>query len=140
MIRFLNEFKAFALRGNVVDMAVGIVIGAAFTSIVTSLVNDVIMPPIGYATGGVDFSDIVIPLRAETADAPAVAIAIGKFINAIISFSIVAWVLFMIVKGMNMLKAKEAAKPAEPATDPKDVVLLQEIRDLLAAQGKSPVA
>jgi large conductance mechanosensitive channel len=132
----LNEFKAFALRGNVVDMAVGIVIGAAFTSIVNSLVKDVIMPPIGFVTGGVDFSDLVIPLRAATADAEAVGINIGLFINAIISFLIVAWVLFMIIKGMNALKAKEADKPAEPAKDPKDVVLLQEIRDLLAKQAK----
>jgi large conductance mechanosensitive channel len=126
MLRYLtnvlNEFKAFALRGNVVDMAVGIVIGTAFTSIVNSLVNDVIMPPIGFVTGGVDFSDIVLPL----------GIRIGAFINALISFLIVAWALFMLIKGVNMLKTKEAAKPAEPATDPKDVILLQEIRDLLA--------
>jgi large conductance mechanosensitive channel len=134
IMKFLNEFKAFALRGNVVDMAVGIVIGAAFTSIVTSLVNDIIMPPIGYVTGGVDFSDLALTLRQAEGDTAAVAIGYGRFINAIISFAIVAWALFMIVKGMNMLKAKEAAKPAEPAKDPKDVVLLQEIRDILAKQ------
>jgi large conductance mechanosensitive channel len=128
----LNEFKTFALRGNVVDMAVGIIIGGAFGTIVTSLVNDVIMPPIGLVIGGVDFSQITIPLRAATADADAVSINIGLFINALISFIIVAWALFMVIKGMNMLKAKEAEKPAEPAKDPKDVVLLQEIRDILA--------
>jgi large conductance mechanosensitive channel len=132
MLGILNEFKTFALRGNVVDMAVGIVIGAAFTTIVNSLVNDIIMPPIGAITGGVDFSEIVIPLLPATADRAAVAINIGSFVNAVISFLIVAWALFMLIKGMNMLKAKEAAKPAEPAKDPKDVVLLQEIRDLLA--------
>jgi large conductance mechanosensitive channel len=136
MLGILNEFKAFALRGNVVDMAVGIVIGAAFTSIVNSLVKDVIMPAIGALTGGVDYSDIMIPLRAASGDDPAVAIGIGLFINAVISFLIVAWVLFMVVKGMNMLKALEAKKPATPATDPKDVVLLQEIRDLLAKQAR----
>jgi large conductance mechanosensitive channel len=138
MMKLVNEFKAFALRGNVVDMAVGIVIGAAFTSIVTSLVNDIIMPPIGYVTGGMDFSDIAITLREAEGDTPAVAIAIGRFINAVISFAIVAWVLFMIIKGMNALKTKEAEKPAEPAKDPKDVVLLQEIRDILAGQPKPP--
>jgi large conductance mechanosensitive channel len=134
MMKLLNEFKAFALRGNVVDMAVGIVIGAAFTSIVTSLVNDIIMPPIGYATGGVDFADLAITLRPAVGDTPAVEIGIGRFINALISFTIVAWVLFMIIKGMNTLQKKEAEKPAEPAKDPKDVLLLQEIRDLLAKQ------
>ncbi len=134
MMKLLNEFKTFALRGNVVDMAIGIVIGAAFTSIVTSLVNDIIMPPIGYATGGMDFSEIAVTLRQAVGDTPAVEIGIGRFINALISFAIVAWVLFMIVKGMNTLKAKEAAKPAVPAQDSKDVVLLQEIRDILAKQ------
>jgi large conductance mechanosensitive channel len=132
----LNEFKAFALRGNVVDMAVGIIIGGAFGTIVSSLVNDIIMPPIGLIIGGVDFAQIAIPLRAATADTDAVTINIGLFGNALISFLIVAWALFMVIKGMNMLKEKEATKPAEPAKDPKDVILLQEIRDLLAKQAR----
>jgi len=130
----LKEFKEFALRGNVVDMAVGIVIGAAFTSIVNSLVKDVIMPPIGFVTGGVDFSNLMITLRAATADTEAVTINYGLFINALISFLIVAWALFMLIKGMNMLVKKEEAKPAEPAPPPKQEVLLEEIRDLLAKQ------
>jgi large conductance mechanosensitive channel len=134
LLKVLDEFKAFALRGNVVDMAVGIVIGAAFTTIVNSLVKDIIMPPIGVLTHGVDFSQLVIPLTAATPGHPAVGIGIGAFVNAVISFVIVAWALFMLIKGMNMLKAKEEAKPAAAAAVPPDVALLQEIRDLLAKQ------
>lgn len=125
----LKEFKEFALKGNMVDMAVGIILGGAFGTIVKSLVDDIIMPPIGLAIGGVDFSNIVFTLRAATADKEAVTINIGLFFNAAIAFGIVAWVLFLIVKGMNTLKKKEEA--AAPAAPPADVALLTEIRDLL---------
>lgn len=132
-----KEFKEFAVKGNVIDMAVGIIIGAAFTSIVTSLVNDVVMPPIGYVTGGVDFSDKHVVLQdavvaAEGVKAkPAVALNYGRFINAIISFLIVAWAVFLMVKLVNMAKRKEAAAPPPPAPPTKDQELLSEIRDLL---------
>lgn len=133
----LKEFRDFAIRGNVVDLAVGIIIGAAFTGIVNSLVNDVIMPPIGYIVGGIDFSKIVIPIAPERvvdgATRPAVAIAIGKFMNAVISFVIVAWVVFLMVKGMNALRRKEAEAPAAaPDAPTPSEKLLTEIRDLLA--------
>ena len=128
----LNEFKEFAMRGNVVDMAVGIIIGGAFGTIVQSLVNDVIMPPVGLLRGGVDFSNIGITLRAATVDAEAVTINIGLFINAVISFVIVAWALFMLIKGMNSLKHKQEEGSAEAPPPPKQEVLLEEIRDLLA--------
>lgn len=132
----LKEFRDFAMRGNVVDLAVGVIIGAAFGAIVTSLVNDVIMPPVGYLIGGIDFSKIVIPIAPEKilpdgSVKPAVAIGIGKFINAVISFTIVAWVVFMIVKAMNALKSREEAAPAAPTAPPEDILLLREIRDAL---------
>ncbi|MGD2133625.1 MAG: large-conductance mechanosensitive channel protein MscL [Maricaulaceae bacterium] len=130
----LKEFKDFAMRGNVVDMAVGIIIGGAFGTIVQSLVNDIIMPPIGILLGNVDFSDIAITLKAATEDAEAVTMNIGLFINATISFLIVAFAVFLLVKGMNTLQKKEEEKPAEPPAPPKEEVLLTEIRDLLAKQ------
>lgn len=108
----LKEFKEFAMRGNVVDMAVGIIIGAAFGGIVTSLVNDVIMPPIGVLTGGIDFSNLAISLQAD----PAVTIKYGVFINAVINFLIIAFAIFMLVRAMNRLKRKEEAAPAAPTT------------------------
>jgi len=135
----LKEFKEFAIKGNVVDMGIGIVIGAAFTSIVNSFVADIVNPIIGAITGGIDFSNLFINLgsgdyaslsAAQAAGAP--TINYGLFINAIISFLIVAWVLFLVVKAMNELKRKEAAAPAAPAAPPRQEVLLQEIRDLLA--------
>jgi len=129
-----KEFQEFAVRGNVVDMAVGIIIGGAFGTIVKSLVDDVIMPPIGLLLGGIDFSNIVIPLKAATEDAAAVTINIGSFVNNIISFLIVAWAVFMLVKGMNSLKKKAEEAPAEPPAPPKEQVLLEEIRDLLKAR------
>lgn len=133
----LKEFREFASRGNMIDLAVGIIIGAAFTAIVNSLVNDVIMPPIGWLVGGIDFSKLAINLPPATNLAtgealPAVSIAYGKFLNAIISFLIVAWVVFLLVKGMTAMRRKEAEAPAAPAPPPEDVVLLREIRDLLA--------
>lgn len=134
----LKEFKEFAMRGNVVDMAVGIVIGAAFTSIVKSLVGDVIMPVVGLITGGVDFSNVFITLKGgqfETLkaaqDAGAVTLNVGLFINAIISFVIVAFALFLLIKGMNNLKRKQEESPEDAPPPPRDVQLLEEIRDAL---------
>ena len=132
---FVKEFKEFAMRGNVVDLAVGVVIGAAFGGIVTSLVKDVIMPPIGYITGGVDFSDKKIVLK-EADPAHKVlenALHYGNFINAVIQFLIIAFSIFLVVKAINSLKRTEP-EPA-PAADPeptKEELLLTEIRDLLA--------
>ncbi|MCB1491469.1 MAG: large conductance mechanosensitive channel protein MscL [Rhodobiaceae bacterium] len=136
----LQEFKEFAIKGNMVDMAIGIIIGGAFGTIVSSLVNDIIMPPIGLLLGGIDFSNIMLVLKGDgpypsveaAAQAGAVTMNIGLFINAVISFLIVAWVLFLIVKGMNKLKKKEEAAPEAPAEPPRQEVLLEEIRDLLA--------
>jgi large conductance mechanosensitive channel len=123
------------MRGNVVDMAVGIVIGAAFGRIVNTLVNNVIMPPIGMVTGGVDFSDKKLVLKDAVAPAPEVAIGYGVFINAVIDFVIVAFALFMVIKLMNQLQRQQAAAPAAPPAPTKDQVLLSEIRDLLKARG-----
>lgn len=135
----INEFKEFAVKGNVVDMAVGIIIGGAFGTIVKSLVSDIIMPPIGWAMGGIDFSDLYWNPEGtayESLDAAreagAPVIAYGLFINNIITFLIVAWAVFILVKGMNSLQKKaEEEEKAAPAEPPKDVQLLQEIRDLL---------
>ncbi|MBE0627778.1 MAG: large-conductance mechanosensitive channel protein MscL [Burkholderiales bacterium] len=112
----MKEFKDFAMRGNVVDMAVGIVIGGAFGKIVSSLVSDVIMPPIGMAMGGVDFSKLAITLSEKTATAEAVAVKYGVFVNTVIDFVIVAFCIFMVIKGMNSLKRKDAPAPAAPTT------------------------
>lgn len=125
----VQEFKDFALKGNMVDMATGIIIGAAIGTLVGSLVKDVIMPPIGLMLGGVDFSAIKIPLKEAVGKAPEVSINIGTFINNIISFVIVSFVIFMLIKMMNaMKKAEEAAPPPEP---PASEVYLKEIRDAL---------
>lgn len=138
---FMQEFKDFAVKGNVVDMGVGIVIGAAFTSIVNSFVSDIINPIIGVITGGVDFSNIFINLGdgeyaslAAAQEAGAPTINIGLFINACISFLIVAFILFILIKNVNRLKKQEEAAPAAPPEPPADVKLLAEIRDLLAKQ------
>ncbi len=130
----LKEFRDFAMKGNVVDLAVGVIIGAAFGAIVSSLVNDVIMPPIGWLTGGLDFSDLAFtlpasPLAPEGADL--VTINYGKFLTTLISFLIVAWVIFVLVRAMNRLKRNAEAAPAAPAPTPEDTVLLREIRDAL---------
>ncbi len=127
----LNEFKAFAMRGNVVDMAVGIIIGGAFGKIVSSFVSDVIMPPIGMLMGGVDFSELAFAL-GEGADAA--SINYGAFINTVLDFVIIAFAIFMVIKGLNSMKKKEEEKPAEPAKPSAEEVLLTEIRDLLAKQ------
>jgi len=131
----ITEFKEFAMRGNVVDLAVGVVIGAAFGKIVTALVDHVIMPPIGLLIGGVDFSDLAITLKAATVDAagevvPAVEIGVGEFINALVQFVIVAFAIFMVVKAINRLNRKDP-EPEAPAETPEDVLLLREIRDAL---------
>jgi large conductance mechanosensitive channel len=136
-----NEFKQFALRGNVVDLAIGIIIGAAFSKIVDSLVGDIFMPVIGAVTGGLDFTNYFTPL-SEAVTAPALTeaknqgavLAWGSFITAAINFIIIAWILFLLVKGMNRLRRKEDAKTGtadKPAEIPADVKLLTEIRDLM---------
>jgi large conductance mechanosensitive channel len=142
----LKEFREFALKGSVVDLAVGVIIGAAFGTIVSSLVDDIIMPPIGLLLAGIDFSSLKLVLKAAVpasgaegvpgyvAAAPEVAINYGKFINAAIKFVIVAWVLFLIIRVMNRMKRKEEAAPPPVAETPADVKLLTEIRDLLKAK------
>lgn len=142
----ISEFKEFAVKGNVVDLAVGVIIGGAFGTIVKSLVDDVVMPPIGWLTGGVDFSDLYFNLKSVTGDSPAYesldaareagepVIAYGLFINNVIAFLIVAWAVFLLVKGMNNLQRKadsEEPAPEEPVAPAKEVLLLEEIRDLL---------
>ncbi|MCA9315089.1 MAG: large-conductance mechanosensitive channel protein MscL [Planctomycetes bacterium] len=126
-----KEFKKFALKGNMLDMAVGIIIGGAFGTIVKSLVDDVLMPPLGLLLGGVDFGDKKLVLKEAVDGANAVTLNYGSFINAVIAFLIVAFALFMVIKAMNKLQAKEEAAPAAP---PKSEVLLEEIRDLLKKQ------
>jgi large conductance mechanosensitive channel len=124
----IKEFKEFAVKGSVIDMAVGIVIGAAFVTIVQSMVKDIITPPIGYVLGKVDFKDLAILMPTDTEP---VAINYGLFINATINFAIVAFVMFLVIKGINRLKRKQEAAPAKPT---KDQELLMEIRDLLKAK------
>ena len=128
----LAEFKKFAVKGNVVDMAVGIIIGAAFGKIVSSFVNDVVMPPLGVLIGGVDFSDLSIVIQEAVGDAPEVVIAYGRFIQTIIDFTIIALAVFVAVKVINSMKRKEEEKPAAPPKPSNEEVLLGEIRDLLA--------
>lgn len=129
----MQEFKEFAMKGSVIDLAVGVVIGAAFGKIVTALVDNVIMPPIGLLVGGVDFSKLGIILKEASVDAagnavPAVVLNYGAFINALIQFLIIAWAIFLVVKAINRMHRKEEAAPAAP---PEEVVLLREIRDSL---------
>ncbi|MGV8919055.1 MAG: large-conductance mechanosensitive channel protein MscL [Pseudomonas sp.] len=130
----LSEFKAFAVKGNVVDMAVGIIIGAAFGKIVSSFVGDVIMPPIGLLIGGVDFADLNVVLRPAQGAVPAVLLSYGKFIQSIIDFVIIAFAIFMGVKAINQLKREEAVAPTLPPAPTPEEVLLTEIRDLLKVQ------
>jgi large conductance mechanosensitive channel len=134
-MKILQEFKQFAMKGNVVDMAIGIIIGVAFGKIVSSLVNDLLMPPLGLVLGGVDFTDLKIVLKAATVDAAgnpvaAVTMNYGVFIQTIIDFLIVAFSIFLLVKGMNSMKKKEEAAPAAPPVTNEEK-LLAEIRDLL---------
>lgn len=135
----LKEFREFIMRGNVLDLAVGIIIGAAFTTVVTSLVNDILMPPIGVLVGGVDFSDIVITLKHAQGEDPAVTINIGVFINAIINFLIVALAVFMLIKAVNNMfermrrkqKAEDAVAPPEPTVDERMLVTLERLNTTL---------
>ncbi len=127
----MTEFKEFAIKGNAVDMAVGIVIGAAFGKIVSSFVGDVIMPPVGMLLGGVDFSSLAFTLKEASGDIPAVAISYGSFIQTVMDFTIVAFAIFMVVKGINTLKKNEIQAPKEPPKPSAEEVLLTEIRDLL---------
>jgi large conductance mechanosensitive channel len=134
----LKEFKEFAMKGNVIDLAVGVVVGAAFGAIVTSLVADVVMPVLGQLTAGVDFSKAAVVLREASEDGkkPAVLLAYGKFINTLINFVIITFVIFLVVKGINALKRKEAAAPPPPAEPSAQEKLLTEIRDLLKQQAR----
>ena len=127
----MQEFKEFAVKGNVVDMAVGVIIGGAFGKIVSSFVSDVVMPPIGVLVGGVDFSKLAVTLQEATVTAPAVVISYGKFIQTVVDFTIVAAVIFLVIKGINSMKQKDAEVPVTPAAPPAQEVLLMEIRDLL---------
>ncbi len=129
----LKEFKEFAVKGNVIDMAVGIIIGAAFGKVVSSVVSDIIMPPIGLLIGGIDFSKLAITLQAASEGTEAVVISYGKFVQTAVDFTIIAFAIFMMIKGINRLKRQEAAKevpPVEPVPT-KEELLLTEIRDLL---------
>lgn len=136
----MKEFRDFAMRGNVVDMAIGIVIGGAFGKIVSSFVNDVLMPPIGMAIGGVDFSELAMTLKEASGEAAAVTLNYGAFIQTVIDFVIIAFAIFMVVKAMNNLKKKEEAAPPEPPKPSKEEVLLAEIRDILKKDDQPPMA
>lgn len=130
----IREFREFAVKGNAIDMAVGIIVGAAFGKIVSSLVGDVIMPPIGVLLGGVDFSNLAVTVRAAAGDKPAVVISYGKFVQTVVDFVIIAFSIFIAVKAMNKLKRKEEQAPATPPPPSKQEVLLAEIRDLIRGQ------
>jgi len=125
---WLKEFKEFAVKGNVIDLAVAVIIGAAFGKIVTSFVGDIVMAPLGLLIGGVNFTDLAVTLKEASGGAPAVVWAYGKFLQAVFDFAIIAFAIFMAVQGINRLKRKEEAAPAAP---PRQEVLLEEIRDLL---------
>jgi large conductance mechanosensitive channel len=132
----VSEFKEFIAKGNVVDLAVAVVIGAAFGKIVTAFVERIVMPPLGLLTGGVDFSEWVITLKAATVDAtgeavPALTIGIGEFLNAVVQFLIIAMAVFMVVKAINRIQRKQEEAPAAPAEPSEEVLLLREIRDSL---------
>ena len=130
----MKEFKEFAVKGNVIDMAVGIIIGAAFGKIVSSFVADVIMPPIGLLVGGIDFTNLAITLKEASGDIPAVVIGYGKFIQTAVDFTIIAFAIFLAIKGINSLKRKEEEAPQASPEPPAQEVLLAEIRDLLKKQ------
>jgi large conductance mechanosensitive channel len=132
-MRMIQEFREFAVRGNVVDLAVGVIIGTAFGKIVSSFVADVVMPPIGVLLGGVDFRDLALTVKAATVDAPAVVIAYGRFLQTVVDFTIIAFVIFVVVRLVNSMNREEEAAPAVPvpSAPTKEEVLLTEIRDLL---------
>ena len=136
---FVKEFKEFAMRGNVLDMAVGIVIGGAFGKIVSSFVNDILMPPLGLLIGGINFTDLKLTLRSaamgvDGVEIPAVTFNYGNFIQVIVDFLIIAFAIFILLKGINQFKKKKEEAPAAPAEPPADIQLLTEIRDLLKNQ------
>lgn len=133
-MNILKEFKTFAMKGNVIDMAVGIIIGAAFGKIVSSFVNNVLMPPLGILIGGVDFSDLAIVLKEAVGETPAVTLSYGIFIQTVVDFIIIAFAIFLTVKAMNALKKKEEAAPAAPPAPSNQEVLLTEIRDILKSK------
>jgi large conductance mechanosensitive channel len=128
---FLNEFKTFAVKGNVIDLAIGVIIGTAFGKIVSSLVSDIIMPPLGYITGGMDFSKFKIVLKKMTEETPEVAITYGQFLNNVLNFLIVAFCIFLIIKQINRFKSPEESPKDKAPKTPEDILLLREIRDLL---------
>jgi len=130
-MKLVDEFKAFAMKGNVVDMAVGIIIGAAFGKIIASMVSDIIMPPLGLLIGGVNFTDLKLVMKAAVGENPAVTLNYGNFLQVVFDFLIIAFVVFMMIKAMNAAKKKEDAKPAAPPAPTKEEILLTEIRDLL---------
>ena len=130
-MKVLQEFKQFAMRGNVMDMAIGIVIGAAFGKIISSIVGDVIMPPIGLLLGGVDFSNLAVTLKEGSEGVQPVLLKYGVFINTVIDFLIIAFAIFMVVKGINAMKKKEEEKPSAPPVPTKSEILLEEIRNEL---------
>ena len=130
-MKILDEFKSLAMKGNVIDMAVGIIIGAAFGKIVSSIVNDIIMPPLGLLIGGVNFTDLKIVMKAASDAGPAVTLNYGNFLQVIFDFIIVAFAVFMAIKAMNSAKRKQDAIPATPPSPSKEEVLLAEIRDIL---------
>ncbi len=137
-MKILNEFKDFAMKGNVIDLAVGIIIGAAFGKIVSSVVSDVIMPPIGFLVGGIDFKDIAINMKDAVVDPAtgnivkaAVTLKIGSFIQTIVDFTIVAFAIFMLIRGINRMSRKKTDSPPPPPGPTKEEELLTEIRDLL---------
>jgi len=130
----LKEFKEFAVKGNAVDMAVGIIIGASFGKIISSLVADVVMPPIGVLVGGVDFTKLAFTLKEGIGDVPAVTLKYGNFIQTVVDFTIIAFAIFIVVKLINKLKKQEAATPVAPPEPTKEELLLTEIRDLLKAK------
>jgi len=135
-MKIINEFKAFAMRGNVIDMAVGIIIGLAFGKIVTSVVNDIIMPPLGLILGGVNCTDLKIVLKEAVGDNPAVTINYGNFIQVIIDFLLVAFAIFLLIKAINFAQRKREETPP-PAPPTKEELLLTDIRDLLRAERKN---
>lgn len=134
MKKFFNEFKSFAIKGNVLDMAIGIILGTAFGKIVSSLVNDVIMPPIGLLLGGVNFLEIKIILKEAIGNQAAVTLNIGNFIQVFVDFIIIAFAIFLIFKSINAFKKKQEEAPQQPPPPPRIEILLEEIRDILKKQ------
>ena len=133
----LQEFKKFILKGNILDLAVAVIIGTAFNKIVSSFVNDIIMPPIGVLVGGVDFTDLVLTIKAATAEAAAVTMNYGKFLQSVIDFVIIGFTIFLVVKSYNAVQKKKEEAPAAPPAPTKEEILLTEIRDAIREPGKT---